>query len=66
MIREWWRRWKEAHPPRPFLVCVDPVREIMCESLTAEEWHAHLLEQRRIDEFVRRRRCGDELDKSCV
>lgn len=65
-LRAWWRRWREAHPPRPFRVCLDQYREIMCENLTAEEYHAHLLEERRIEAGLMRQRCSRILDPACV
>jgi hypothetical protein len=47
-------------------VCLDPMREIMCEYLTPEEYDDHLAEQRRIDEHIRQRRCGNQRDRRCV
>jgi P2-related tail formation protein len=66
VIREWWRQWREKHPPRPFRVCLDDYREIMCENLTAEEYEQHINEQRRIGEFIHRRRCESEMNPGCV
>lgn len=65
-IRLWLERWREKHPPRPFRVCLDEYREIMCERLTAEEYSAHMAEQRRIEEGMWRSRCSREFGPECV